>query len=585
MSSASIRTAGDFVRAQTTHPQRAEVMVRLIEAYAAGARHPEVVATGRQFLEIFPNNPLAPRARKAMAEAYEKLDRPHEAGTQWAALASDDPVIVKRALDQFNRAENAQAGREGAEFALATLRRKPAEPWSASAAFKGMELAGRGERWETGAEIGRVLAPRSNDLRLWFRLGEFESRLGRHKEAVAAMEKSLTESNRDQWGAYMRELGSAEAPPATIEQKARELAKRLPDDEITRAATVQVCDAWTKAGKTDEALRFSEDVMTGGAYPRELAIKYVELCGDNHARAERFLLGRLGKHPGRDSIIREALAVDLYQLRMKDPAKSRKIAFDWLDESPAANGADRIAASLIDQSADEASVTADLRKITASAKKHAGLERYWDELWRWRSGDGKRKNLIEQAKRDFDKDDLVRMWVRAGKDGNEGAKGCEQLLGQSLTKEQKAWVMRRRADIFRHQLGDKARKQSHEFYKSYCKAYPDDWRAAEAWLEAAGHAGDEAKLEAARHMISLKPQPVQPDTRVRVVEVGDKDHRQKAAEWARKCAGLGDSPFQHASRIGRLLADADMKDQARAWWHQQYESDPSDPAATRMPAQ
>jgi hypothetical protein len=86
------------------------------------------------------------------------------------------------------------------------------------------------------------------------------------------------------------------------------------------------------------------------------------------------LLGQLGKHPGNDSSLREALAVDIYQLRIKDPAKSRKSATDWLQKSPSATGADRIAACLIDQAADESTVKTDLETITRSALDHPQIK-------------------------------------------------------------------------------------------------------------------------------------------------------------------------------------------------------------------
>jgi tetratricopeptide (TPR) repeat protein len=139
--------------------------------------------------------------------------------------------------------------------------------------------------------------------------------------------------------------------------------------------------------------------------------------------------------------------------------------------------------------------------------------------------------------------------------------------------------MLRRAHLFRHEMGDKLRPKAHDHYKAYCTAFPKDWQAAEAWLEAAGHAGDEAKLEAARHLISLPPAAVHPDTRVRAVETGDASHRQKAADWAAKCAKLSDSPHHYAGRIGRLLHDAGLKDEARKWWQQQYDAAPADPSA------
>ncbi len=326
-----IRTAGDFVRAQSGHPRRAEVMVRLMEGYAAGARHGEVVATGKQFFELFPDDRFAPRAHRAMAEAYEELGRPHDAATHWAALGrGGDPLFVERALDGFRRAENAQAGREGAEFALAVLKQKPAEPWSAAVALRGMELAGRAEQWETGAGIGRAVAGRIDGApgrELWFKLGEFESRLGRHAEAVKAMEKSL-DRDPGRWDAMVRELGAAKAPPSELAKRAKELLEKFPGDRVTHEAAVRACEAYRDAGKPDDAAGFAEGIMAAGDFSRDLAIRYVEVGGDDHARAESFLKGQLGRFPARDSALREALAVDVYQNRLKDAARSRSEASD-----------------------------------------------------------------------------------------------------------------------------------------------------------------------------------------------------------------------------------------------------------------
>ncbi len=221
----------------------------------------------------------------------------------------------------------------------------------------------------------------------------------------------------------------------------------------------------------------------------------------------------------------------------------------------------------------------DLEKIVASALANPQIEGYWEDLWGWQSEDGKKRKLMESARRDFEREPLVRLWQRAEKGGQEGARACGELLKQKLTTDQKAWVMRRQADLHRHELGDKGRQRSHEFYKSYCEAFPKDRDAAEAWLEAAGHADEAAKLAAARHMLSFPPGDVHPDTRLRVVEIGDAAHRRKAAAWATKSAELSDAPRYRAARIGRALAEAELKDEAQRWWREQYEASPDAPGS------
>ena len=50
-------------------------MLKLIDGYAATARHEDVITTGRQFLELFPDDPLANEARDRLATAFERSGR------------------------------------------------------------------------------------------------------------------------------------------------------------------------------------------------------------------------------------------------------------------------------------------------------------------------------------------------------------------------------------------------------------------------------------------------------------------------------------------------------------------------------
>ncbi len=57
-----IRTASKFARAQQDHPRRAEMTLKLIDSYAATARHDDIITSARQFLEIIPTDTLANEA-------------------------------------------------------------------------------------------------------------------------------------------------------------------------------------------------------------------------------------------------------------------------------------------------------------------------------------------------------------------------------------------------------------------------------------------------------------------------------------------------------------------------------------------
>ena len=99
-----IRTAGKFSRAQTEHPQRAAMMLKLMDGYAVTARHDDVIVTGRQFLEVLPKHALTNKVRDRMATAYENTGRGTSPGCSCKCVKSTLLPSIRGGVPVFSRA-------------------------------------------------------------------------------------------------------------------------------------------------------------------------------------------------------------------------------------------------------------------------------------------------------------------------------------------------------------------------------------------------------------------------------------------------------------------------------------------------
>ena len=194
-----IRTAGKFSRAQPEHPKRPEVIVRLIEAYAVSARHDDVIATGRQFLEKYPKHQLANAARGRLADSLERTGRTLPAAEQRDAIWRNGGPASEgvRALKLYRTANNAQASQKATALAKAMVEELPANALLAEVGLDGLDFAGRAEQWADGLAIAKSLEQRKAPLTTSTRrevarkVGQYQSRLGQHGNAVGSFRKAL----------------------------------------------------------------------------------------------------------------------------------------------------------------------------------------------------------------------------------------------------------------------------------------------------------------------------------------------------------------------------------------------------------
>ena len=579
-----IRTASKFSRSQPEHPRRAEMMLKLMDGYAITARHEDVITTGRQFLELFPGNPLSNEARDRLATALERTGRGTQAATQRGDIWRNGGSVAEglRSLQLSMQANNGNAFKEATTLATEMVEKLPVDVTLTAVGFQGMEAAERTEQWTEGLQLAKALLRRQaplNELRqsdLWYRSGRFESRLGQHENAVESFRKALAPGRDDIHRALIQAMSAAAKPPADIEAEARRYLAAFPQRDDRYESLATAAGAAVVAEDIARALAIAEEIMASNPTLGDLPRSYVQWCGEDHKRAEQGLVKLIGENPPAVGTLRAVLALDVYRERLKDDNKARAIAQKFLSNSPTEDGwVDEITAYLYDSASNEAAFAKDLAAVTASAIAFPHLGGFQDHVWNRGPQDKTRQRAWQEAKKNHLNDGTTKLWRQTREDGGKSGQACQQLLQQTLNTEQRHLVLARLAYVYRHHLGGKSKEVSGTHYETLCKAFPKDLDAASRWLEAASYGPPEMKLAAANHLLTIPPGPAHYDTWWRLVELKDEAIIRKAIPWITASSKQSSESLAHATRIGDVMNELGMKAEALAWWKAHMDLDPN----------
>jgi len=582
-----IRNTGKFSRAQTKNPERAAMTLKQMDGYAAAARHEDVVVTGRQFLEIFPKHALTNKVRDRIATAYEHSRRHGHAAIERAAIwrngGSTDQGV--RAIQLFIKTNNGDTFKRASKLASEMVAKLPANKLLTGLGFQGLHAAERAEQWAEGLQISKTLVRRkapmteSNKKDLWYRTGRFEYRLGQFENAIQSYRKALAPGKDDIHRSLIDAMVSAKKAPAEIEAEARRYLAAYPlrDDRYSPLAR-----AAHSASATDNsrALAIAEEVLRHNVTLHDLPRAYVRWCGENRKRAEQGLTKLIGQNTKGAGTLRAVLAIDVYRDGLKDVAKARRIAYDYLSKSPTDdNWTEEITSFLYGSATGEETFKKDLATIAASAKAFPHLEGFQARIWKRSPKDKNHKRAWQSAARAHQNSSNTKLWKSTRERGGKSGQSCQKLLQQKLTKEQRRYVLGRLAYVYRHHLGGKSRAVSAKHYQNLCKEFPRDLSAAEQWLEASHYAeGDgkhEMKLAAANHLLTIPPAPSHYDTWYRLVAIKDEKIIRKAIPWIKKTTQMSAYSSANCTRIGDVMNEIGMKSEAAAWWKAHMDLDPN----------
>ncbi len=583
-----IRTTSKFSRSQTENPKRAEMTLKLIDGYTVAARHDDVIVTGRQFLEVFPGHKLTNDVRDRIATAQESTGRGNLAAIQRQTIWENggSPGQGVKAIRLFNQVNNVASFNRASSLAAAMVAKIPANSILTGVGFEGMHAAERAEQWAEGLQIAKTIMRRNaplNDLEkqdLWSHIGRFESRLGQFENALQSYRKALTPKRDDIHRSLIDAMISAKKSPAEIEAEARKYLTSFPRRDDRHSPLGKAAHAAAEAKDLKRALSIAEIVMLHDVTIHDLPRSYVRWCGDNKSQAAQGLLKLITKNPEGAGTLRAVLALTVYRDGIKDTAKARSIAYDFLTKSPTQDGwTEEITDFLYSTATGEETFRKDLAIVSNSAKSFLHLPGFQERIWKRAPKDKIRNRAWQAAKKNHQNNSLTKLWKGIQEKGGRSGKSCQQLLQQKLTKEQRHLVLARLAYVYRHHLGGKSKATAAKYYQNLCKEFPKDLGAAEQWLEAAGYSPDKErpamKLAAANHLISIPPGSVYYDTWYRLVETKDESLIQKAIPWIKKAQAQSEYSSAHCTRIGDIMNELGMKSEAVAWWKGHMDFDPN----------
>lgn len=582
-----IRNAAKFSRSQTEHPKRAAMTLKLLEGYAAAARHDDVLVTGRQFLDIFPGHALTNEVRDHLATAYENTGRASQAAGYrrdiWLNGGSNDQGI--RALRLFMKANNSASFKEASSLAAKMTAKLPVTPLLTDVGFLGIDAAGRAEQWPEGLSIAKALSTRKAPLlasearKLAYETGRFAARLGQFENAIASYRKAFDGKDAQTHRSLIEAMVNAKKAPAEIEAESRRYLTAFPFRDDRFQPLARAAGAAADAGDLSRALKIAEEILRQNpAYP-DLARSYIRWCGDNTKRAENGLLKLINEKPGTSAPLRGALAIDLYRDRLKDASKARAMILQYLSAPGDEGWAEPAAAYLLQTSSGEETFRKDLAAVVASAKAFPHVTNFQEQVWKGGPKEKQFQRLWQTARRAYFNDSITKLWKGIRENGGRSGRDCQKLLEQKLGKTQRRIVLGRLAYVYRHHLGGKSKASAVKFYQNLCREFPKDLVAAEQWLEASGYTEEKErpamKAAAARHLMSISPGPVSHETWFRLVETKDEEIIRKALPWIQKSATFSSHPSHQATRIGDVLSELGMKNQAVAWWKSHMDLTPN----------
>ena len=583
-----IRTTSKFSRAQTENPKRAAMTLKLVEGYTVTARHDDVIMTGRQFLEIFPGHTLTNKVREYLATAYENTSRSNLAAIEYQTIWENNGSTSQgiKALALFNQVNNGASFNRASSLAAAMVVKIPATSLLTGVGFQGMHAAERAEQWAEGLQIAKTLIRRNapiNELKkqdLWFRTGRFESKLGQFENAIQSYRQALKSKRADVHSNLIDAMISAKTPPSAIESEAKKYLATFPKRDDRFTPLIKAANAAAEAKDLTRALTIAESVMLHDVTNQNLLQSYVKWHGDNHSLAARGLLKLIAKNPNGVGTLRAVLALSVYRDGLKDIAKARSVAYDFLAKSPTEDKwTEEIIAFLYSSATGPETFRKDLSAISSSAKSFPHLAGFQDRIWKNAPKDKEQNRSWQIAKKSHQNDPVANLWKGIQEKGGKSGKSCQKLLEQKLTKTQRRLVLSRLAYVYRHHLGGKSKESAAKYYQKLCQEFPKDLAASEQWLEAAAYAPEKdrvaMKLAAANHLLSIPPGPAYYDTWYRLVEVKNEPLIRKAIPWIKKSKEQSDNRSAHSTRIGDIMNELGMETEAIQWWKSFMDLDPS----------
>ena len=364
---------------------------------------------------------------------------------------------------------------------------------------------------------------------------------------------------------------------------------------IVSAGSAALAQAYLREDNPGAATSLLGKVLAFDARGGDAARVFVEQNTKDesgYAETEKALQDAIKANQKHAAYLRYTLAFNLYRDRIKDEQKTRQTLRDLIDQSPSDDGYSRGAVDwLLNTAADDEAFKTELKRIAAARRKHPELTQFARFLSDWRTSakrDRDRKARVPLVDAELARADNDPVMALAAKQSfgyaKQEAQVRDKLLSENLVGKLNETYVNRLLETqgyyYRHYVGGNQRHESATYYGKLAQRKPDDYTAAQRWLESAtDYASPEIAKEAAEHLLRLKPTDSHPDVWRRLMIAADKnndpDLAKRAHAWIQSAEKKFGAKADYASFRGDVLHKLQWVQAANTVWLQYLTADPN----------
>ena len=441
-----IRVGQTFSTSFTTHPQHKTVMLKLLDGLVGTSRNKETVTLARQFLQRYPDDAAAVKFEQVLGQTLLQLeDRARAAevyDSLWQRLGNtpEGKFAAGRAFNLYIALNTKDGFTKAATLADSIVDKVPAGEFAARYGVEGVLTWQRIGDWAKSNAAGQKLLKKNLPADPAYRsylhtlLAANDTNLGQRANAADNLRKARAlKDSRDLLSRLIMESSAAGATPEQLEPLVAEYFTKYPYHPERFVLKSQLPPAYLRAKNKDKAVAILKELLVADTPAANLAASFVvENAADpaKYADTEQTLLQAIQKNPRYAGDLRYALALHLYRDRMKDPIKARQVVRDLLTKSPVNSNLTADATYwLLFNPEDENAFQNDVKNYLTVREKNAEMPVVRGILTQWISQARNNKDLKDRskwAKEQLEKADqspTMQLWIAA--DSTQGSTGYE----------------------------------------------------------------------------------------------------------------------------------------------------------------
>ena len=598
-----VRSSQRFVSAHPSHPRHPTVMLQLMDGLEALSRNREFTVIARQFLSRYSKAAEGASVEERLAAILEKLGEKQDAAEVYQSRWQRQANPQGRKFAEHACRLYSQSGNDGialeATLAEEMFDRLPKDDYAKRAGLRAYAQWRRISKWAEANTVGNKLL-RSGLLRdaeekreVLRTMADNYGYTGQHSNA-AEMLKQARKIRDDQSAHYyqIQRMYDAALPAGQLEPVVKEYLNRYRnrDDRYERVALLAV--AWNRDKNQARALQLFRTLLSAAPEAHNTASLFIQLNGSEPAQlqdTEKALREAIAKNPKAVWVLRYQLAFSVYRDRMKDNAKAKQMAREFLQKSPTNDGYAWNAISFLLSGAEsDGEFRNDLNLIATARRNHIHWSNFRQYPGNWAKNARRNKDLkaradLVQARLQQDDKDPVVSLVQQIKRGPYDARDAqirtqllEPRLFNSMPKDLQRYVLWDHGYYHQHYAKGDQRGTAATWYSRLVKMYPENFEYRYRYLQAASdYSPPEVAKEAALTMMSVEPPTNNQDVWRRLLSVADRnedaDLVRRAVAYIRKSHQLHGKEYQGMTGVGNLFEKLKQHDEAVAIWKETSE--------------